>query len=122
MRNLLSLLTLLSPSSVLQHAAREIDRHSIGCGNEHNFAGETKTFYLESGGREREYLVYLPANYKKDDARPLIVAYHGAGGSPEQIEDMSGFSDDSINPDMITVYPRGIKVRRNPSICVVGLR
>ncbi|PHH86826.1 hypothetical protein CDD83_9696 [Cordyceps sp. RAO-2017] len=39
---------------------------------------------------------------------PLLVAYHGAGGNPQEFEENTGFSDASINPDMITVYPAGI--------------
>lgn len=112
----MSLLALWSPFDVVRRAALEIDTRSDGCGTEQRFAGESKSFEIESSGGTRTYLVHLPANYQADDPHPLIVAYHGAAGDSEGMEGLSGFSNEALNPNMISVYPRGIKVRFMPSI------
>jgi poly(3-hydroxybutyrate) depolymerase len=83
---------------------------TAGYGQEHNFIGETRTFSIQSSGGDRSFSVHLPDNYVPDDARPLLLAYHGRGGTSKGMEDITRFSNPGVNPDMITVYPQGVNV------------
>jgi poly(3-hydroxybutyrate) depolymerase len=83
---------------------------SAGRGTPHDFAGQSKEFSLQSSGGTRTYRIHLPSNYDPNDPRPLLVAYHGAGGNPAEFEAETRFSDESINPDMMTVFPAGVNV------------
>lgn len=85
-------------------------RASAGCGRSHNFIGESREFSFESSGGTRTYRIHLPSGYNVNEAQPLLLAYHGSGGNPASFEAETGFSDESLNPDMITVYPAGVNV------------
>lgn len=110
MRALLSLLSAIVPSSLIRPVAHSLDVRSTGCGTSRDFAGQTKSFTINSSGGQRDYLLYLPTNYDAAKEQPLLIAYHGAGGSPEQIQYQTGYSGGDVNKDMIVAYPRGIKV------------
>lgn len=62
-----------------------------------------------SAGEARSYALHVPVNYNKNDARGLIFSFHGRGETPKNQEELSKFSDAHINPDMLAVYPLGIK-------------
>lgn len=83
---------------------------SKGCTTTHDWAGQTREFSFESSGGTRSYRIHLPSSYKVNKALPLLIAYHGSGNNPAKFEKQTRFSDESVNPDMITVYPAGIKV------------
>lgn len=85
-----------------------------GCGKEHDFIGETETFSIKSSGGDRSFNVHLPANYNPDDSRPLLLAYHGKGGTSKVMEEITRFSNPDVNADMITVYPQGVNVSFPP--------
>ncbi|KJZ74783.1 hypothetical protein HIM_05900 [Hirsutella minnesotensis 3608] len=84
-------------------------RGSQGCGKTHNFVGESREFSFESSGGTRTYRIHLPKNYKVDKPKPLLIAYHGAGNNPKKFENQTRFSDEGVNPNMITVYPAGVE-------------
>ncbi|KAH6604450.1 carbohydrate esterase family 1 [Trichoderma cornu-damae] len=97
---------ILGPAS---GAAVSVERHaSVGCLRTHNWAGQTKEFSLESSGGNRTYRVHLPNNYKRGSPRPLIIAYHGVGENSVNFETITQFSNSSVNPNMIVVYPAGV--------------
>lgn len=85
---------------------------SAGCGKKHDFVGQTKEFSFQSSGGERTYRIHLPSNYEAKKAKPLLIAYHGKGKNLEKFEGETQFSNDTINPNMIAVYPAGINVIR----------
>lgn len=61
---------------------------------------------LQSGGAERSYYLDLPADYDPDaDPRPLIIAYHGTGGSHEAWLDTYRLKADAVGDGAILVYP-----------------
>ncbi|KAG5914800.1 hypothetical protein E4U42_000297 [Claviceps africana] len=80
---------------------------SKGCGLRQDFAGATREFNMDSGGHRRTYQVHLPAGYDAAKPTPLLLAYHGKGKLVGVFEAETRFSDESVNPDMITVYPVG---------------
>ncbi len=62
---------------------------------------------LSSGGRERRYLVHVPASYDGRTAVPLVIVLHGGGGNAASAVRMTGFSDKADEEGFIAVYPNG---------------
>lgn len=85
---------------------------STGCGTQHNFAGQTQAFTIQSSGGTRSYRLHLPSNYNANSARALLVVYHGSGNNPANFENESRFANETLNPNWITVFPAGVNVRR----------
>lgn len=83
---------------------------SAGCGTTHNFPGQTQVFTIESSGGTRSYRLHLPSNYNANDPRPLLIVYHGSGNNPANFENESRFANETLNPNMITVFPAGVNV------------
>lgn len=80
-------------------------QESRGCGAESTVRpGSTADLTLPSGGRDRAYLLHLPADYRPGEALPLVVAFHGRGQSGEVMERQSGLS----NLPAIVAYPDGV--------------
>ena len=55
-------------------------------------AGELVSTSGTFDGTKRSWLVYLPKNYDKNRAYPLVVSTHGWGGSGSQDEKSSGLT------------------------------
>lgn len=81
---------------------------SAGCGTQHTFPGQTQVFTIASSGGTRSYRLHLPSNYQANDARPLLIVYHGSGNNPANFENESRFANETLNPNMITVFPAGV--------------
>lgn len=63
------------------------------------------TIYHE--GRERYYLLYKPASLDTQTPVPVLMAFHGGGGMPENMVDMTGFNELADYNRFIAVYPSG---------------
>jgi hypothetical protein len=64
----------------------------------------TRTLTMTYQGRNRRYLLHAP-----DHATgALVVAFHGGAESPENLEDISGFSALADRGRFIVAYPAGI--------------
>jgi poly(3-hydroxybutyrate) depolymerase len=108
LRGILGHFIILLPSSILYFTLPA--GASSGCGTQQDFIGQTRSFTIESGSTVRDYTIHLPKNYKVDTVQPLMIAYHGRTGDPDEFERATRFSDDAVNPEMIVVYPAGVKV------------
>ncbi len=80
-----------------------------GCGTHHTVNGVSRDFQVSSNGRNRTYRIHLPSNYDANVPAPLVFSYHGHGQDMVKQETLSQFSNDAINPNMIAVYPQGLK-------------
>jgi poly(3-hydroxybutyrate) depolymerase len=108
MKLLTSVLALTLCSAV---EAAAVAKRSAGCGIQHDFVGSTRGFTVESGGRTRRFNVHLPSNYNAAADTGVVIAYHGKGGDPEGFETaVTRFSDATVNPNLIAVYPAGVNV------------
>ncbi|CAI6340710.1 unnamed protein product [Periconia digitata] len=108
-------------SAAAIHALRA-ESQSDGCSKTHDWAGQTKEFKLTSDGRERNYRLHLPKNYKNGQRAPLIIAYHGSGGTPEDVEQQMRFSEAGVNADMVVAYPAGVnKNWQGPTYATKGV-
>lgn len=63
--------------------------------------------HLEVGGRDRSYLVDLPPRYAARGPLPLVLDFHGGGGSPTGARMQTGFSTLGARVGAIVVYPAG---------------
>lgn len=62
---------------------------------------------LRVDGRTRGYLIDLPPRYATRGPLPLVINFHGGGGSPSGARTQSGFSALGARVGAIVVYPSG---------------
>jgi polyhydroxybutyrate depolymerase len=69
---------------------------------------------LSSGGRLRQYLVYVPEVFAEADApRPLLLVFHGSGGSAAGIRAATGFDREARRLGFVVAYPEGTGLMRD---------
>ena len=61
---------------------------------------------IEVGGRTREYILHMPANYNGKPV-PLVIVLHGAVQGAANAQSMSGMSALADKEKFIAVYPNG---------------
>ena len=60
------------------------------------------------GDLSRTYYLHVPATLPKDKAAALVLAFHGGGGAPLQVERVCRFSDLADREGFLVAYPEGI--------------
>jgi polyhydroxybutyrate depolymerase len=75
------------------------------------FAVESQRYSIDVKGKSRSYLVHLPPNTGSNPL-PVVLIFHGGGGSGEQIERTSGMDESADRYGFIAVYPNGSGERR----------
>lgn len=88
---------------------------SPGCGkplpaNESSGHFTVVTDFVTSDNVSRSYIVNIPSGYDESKPSPLIFSFHGRGKSAYSQMLLSGFNNETWNPDAISVYPQGLKV------------
>jgi polyhydroxybutyrate depolymerase len=71
--------------------------------------------YTESlidGDRERNYILHLPPQYGSQENLPLVLAFHGGGGSSLQLLDSCGLAAKADKEGFILVAPNGTGIFR----------
>lgn len=83
-----------------------------GCAKTHQsgFNNNTENHSIESGGRTRTYAVNVPSSYNDNIGKrwPLIIDYHGHGGTPWQQYDNSMYYRYDEGQEYLVVYPQGV--------------
>lgn len=69
--------------------------------------GQTIAKTMQAGGRERSYLIHVPANYDGRTSVALVLVLHGGSQSASGAERMSGMSEKANQEGFIAVYPSG---------------
>src|SRR4051794_32388936 len=64
---------------------------------------------LVSGGRTRTFTYHLPSNLLKDNL-PLIIAFHGDGGTGAGFQAYAGLDAVANTQNFIVVYPNAANV------------
>ncbi len=64
---------------------------------------------LQSGGLRRTYSVHVPPSYSGASPTPLVIAFHGHGGTGEGQEKLSHLSEAADGKGFIVAYPDGIE-------------
>jgi polyhydroxybutyrate depolymerase len=68
----------------------------------------THSLTLQHGGRERAFLVHLPAGYRSDKPAPVVFAFHGGGGNMQlQAGANYGLVEKADSAGFIAVFPNG---------------
>jgi polyhydroxybutyrate depolymerase len=66
--------------------------------------GVEKTINID--GLERRYLVFVPRRVK--EAMPVVLAFHGGGGSPRQMEQHTALDDIAEREGFVLAYPESV--------------
>src|SRR5262245_25377092 len=70
-------------------------------------AGSTQARSLTVDGVQRSYRLHVPSGLDAARAAPLVLVFHGGGGTPEQIERESRFSELADRAGFVVAYPEG---------------
>ncbi len=68
---------------------------------------------LNDQGKLRTYYIYTPKSYRSDQPMPLVLVFHGDGGSGYSISHVTRFNNLAERQRFIVVYPDGIHHRWN---------
>jgi polyhydroxybutyrate depolymerase len=60
-------------------------------------------------GVKREYIVHLPPNFTSQKKLPLVLVFHGGGGTAQNSIQFYGMNAIADTANFIVVYPNGIK-------------
>jgi polyhydroxybutyrate depolymerase len=78
------------------------------CPAKSTYAAGDNRASLQHQGRTRSYVVYVPRTLKRDVPAPLVLDFHGNGGSAAQESGSSGWRQKADREGFIAVYPDGI--------------
>ncbi len=59
-------------------------------------------------GLDREYILHLPKSYDGNAQLPLVMVFHGGGGTAKQMKSHSKFNKLSDRENFIVVYPNAV--------------
>jgi polyhydroxybutyrate depolymerase len=62
---------------------------------------------VQSGSRTRSFIVHLPPRFEGRGALPVLVAFHGGGGSAEGLQAYAGLDAIADREGFAVVYPDG---------------
>ena len=68
---------------------------------------------ISVGEYNRTYALYRPTGWDKQKNMPLVLLLHGAGGTADDMERLTGFIDIAEREKFILVYPEGINNQWN---------
>ena len=96
----------------------------LGCIIQHPpyIDGENRYFSINSngGGGVRNFSVHLPLSYDHTIPHPLTISYHGGNETMQVQQQITNFSWNATNPNMIAVYPQGIGVSNIPTSYILS--
>lgn len=69
--------------------------------------GKSLTRTVKVNTLDRRSLIYIPRSYNPTNPTPVVVIFHGGGGSPETMISFSGLNDKADEAGFIAVYPFG---------------
>ena len=94
---------MIAAGSLVRHAAIAAALVATACGA----VAETIERQLRVGAAERGYEIDLPA--RRDRARPLpvVIVFHGGGGSADSVRRQTRMSARGDAEGFIAVYPQG---------------
>lgn len=79
-------------------------------------AGQTRG-QIAAGGQTRTFLVHLPARIDRRQPAPLVLLFHGGGGTGAQLEGSARFTPVADREGVVAVYPDGLSRTWNAGRC-----
>jgi polyhydroxybutyrate depolymerase len=79
---------------------------------------QSRTFRVAGVGRN--YLLITPSSYQSGHPVPLVLVFHGAGGSPRQMARHTGFTALAEREGFVVAYPAGLRRRWNDGRGIVS--
>jgi polyhydroxybutyrate depolymerase len=76
---------------------------------ENRLASASQKLIINHQDKQRYYLVYVPESYNDNIPTPVVLNFHGGGGSPEGHQSTSRMNDKATSAGFIAVYPAGIR-------------
>jgi len=73
----------------------------------------SQTFDIQYGGRDRSYIVHVPPQAASGRPLPLVINFHGGGGSAEGHEQYTHMDTVADQEGFLVVYPNGTGFFRN---------
>jgi polyhydroxybutyrate depolymerase len=70
---------------------------------------------IQVGDAVRRYVLHVPESNPKDGTRPLVLVFHGGGGSAGNMPNFTGFDRVADANGFIVAYPNGIDRHWNDS-------
>lgn len=64
---------------------------------------------------KREYLLYVPSSYSEKDESPIVLNFHGFGGTAEEQLHYSDWRELSDKYGFILIYPQGLELQEGGS-------
>lgn len=96
-------------AAAVQSAATSGCRKSLPASIERGGAHNTNSLtFVTSNGSVREYGLHVPTSYDDNTPTPIAFSFHGRLETWQQQEDVSGMSNETMNPNYLVVYPQGI--------------
>ena len=68
---------------------------------------------IKVGELNRAYCLHVPLNLPKDKAVPLVLLFHGGGGTPAQIDKETKFGEAATRQGFLVACPDGVRKRWN---------
>ena len=68
---------------------------------------------VNTSNQQRVFLIHLPVNYKPGVPLPVVLLFHGGGGTYKQMQRYMGMDAIADRENFITVYPNGIDKQWN---------
>jgi len=68
----------------------------------------TELISIEHDGNNRKYFIHVPPNYESTQSIPVLLAFHGYGGTAKSFMEHSNFNEIADVNNFIVVYPEGL--------------
>ncbi len=79
-----------------------------GAGEGHRFSGPGNyDLSLQAGSKTRTFLVHLPPGFSERGPLPVMLAFHGGGGSAQGFQKYAGLDAIADREGFVVVYPDG---------------
>ena len=77
---------------------------------------------LSIGGMQRSYILHVPSGYNGTERVPLVLDFHGSGGSGMQQQSSSGYQAVADREGFVIAFPNGIDNAWNIGPCCTNSR
>lgn len=108
----------LHPVAILLVALPVVILAQQGCGMPSPYTlGQSDSDSISVGGLNRTFHIYVPSGYTGDEPRPILMFFHGGGGTGKFSEQVYGIDELTEPNNFIAVYPNGVLNTWNAGDC-----